>query len=231
MKALILAGGYGTRLKHLTKDVPKCLMPINGVPIIEMWIYKLVEIGVKEIYINTHYLHEKVEDYIFKSKYNKIITLLHEPVLLGTAGTLINNIDLFLKEDCFLIHADNFYEGTLLEFIDSHNNRNTNCIMTMLTFITDKPEECGIVTIKNNIVIDFKEKNPEAIGNIANGAVYILTAALLELLKSNIFFNSKDFSEQIIPKLVGRIWNYTIFDSYIDIGTIENYKKANYLNL
>jgi mannose-1-phosphate guanylyltransferase len=226
MKALILAGGYGTRLQHLTKDVPKCLMPINGIPIIEMWINKLVHIGINEIYINTHYLHEKVEDYVSKSKYKKIITLLHEPVLLGTGGTLINNIALFLNDDCFLIHADNFYTGTLVEFLDSHNNRNTSCKMTMLTFITDKPEQCGIVSIKDNIVIDFKEKNPSAIGNIANGAVYILTAALLNLLKSYDLLNYNDFSEQIIPKMVGEIWNYTTMDSFIDIGTVENYNKV-----
>lgn len=231
MKALILAGGYGTRLKHLTKETPKCLMPINGVPIIEMWINKLVQIGVEKIYINTHYLFEKVQDYVSNSKYNKKITLLHEPILLGTAGTLINNLDLLVDQDCLLIHADNFYNGTLEEFLDSHHKRNEICIMSMLTFITDKPEQCGIVTIKDNIVIDFKEKTPTAIGNIANGAVYILSASFLKLLKSDKFSNSKDFSVEIIPKIVGKIWNFTILDSFIDIGTIENYNKANSINI
>jgi mannose-1-phosphate guanylyltransferase len=229
MKALILAGGYGSRLGSLTKETPKCLMLVNGIPIIQIWIDKLFDLGINEILINTHYLHLQVEEYFKESKYKKQIKLIYEPILLGTAGTLIKNVKDLLGNDCFLLHADNFYNGTLNDMLDAHYKRPISCNMTMLTFHTEEPESCGIVVLNQNIVVDFKEKQKNAYGNLANGAIYILSKDLLDDIHLGKLDNAFDFSLEIIPQLMGRIWNYTIYESYIDIGTIENLKKANNL--
>ena len=91
MKALLLAGGYGTRLKPITDLVPKCLVPIAGRPLIDYWIESLKKAGIERILINTHYLNTQMEDYKKKIKYSNYIELIYEPVLKGTAGTLIEN--------------------------------------------------------------------------------------------------------------------------------------------
>ena len=69
MKAILLAAGFGTRLRPLTNNIPKCLVPIKGKPLLEIWLDKLSDVGVKDFLINTHYLYDKVESFIKKSKY------------------------------------------------------------------------------------------------------------------------------------------------------------------
>ena len=93
MKALLLSAGIGKRLRPLTYDTPKCLMMINGKPLLEIWLEKLFNVGVNNFLINTCYLNQKVEKFINNSKYKDMVTLVHEEKLLGTAGTLIKNIN------------------------------------------------------------------------------------------------------------------------------------------
>ena len=96
LKALLLSAGYGTRLKPLTNDWPKCLMPIGGIPLLEYWLYFLNKVNVKDVLINTHYLSEKVQNFLKRSHLEWVKTI-YEPKLLGTAGTLIKNYNFFLK--------------------------------------------------------------------------------------------------------------------------------------
>ena len=95
MKALLLAGGNGTRLKPLTDFFPKCLAPINGRPLLDYWISALSQNGIKEILLNTHHLNHLVESYIENSTWNSIITIAHEPSLLGTGGTILQHKSFF----------------------------------------------------------------------------------------------------------------------------------------
>ena len=228
-KGLILAGGSGTRLYPLTQILSKQLLPVYDKPMIYYPLSTLMWAGISEILINTHYLHLKVEEYFSRSKYKKKIKLIYEPILLGTAGTLIKNIESLAGDDCFLLHADNFYNGSLNGMLDTHYKRPIFCKMTMLTFYTEEPKNCGIVVLNQNIVVDFKEKKDIFYGNLANGAIYILTKDLLNDIHEGKLDNPIDFSLEIIPQLIGKIWNYTINETYIDIGTIDNLKKANSL--
>ncbi len=82
MKALLLAAGLGTRLRPITNIIPKCLVPINGKPLLEIWLETLTKAGVKEFLINTHYLHEKVEAFVYDSKYKNVVTLVYEKIYL-----------------------------------------------------------------------------------------------------------------------------------------------------
>jgi mannose-1-phosphate guanylyltransferase len=107
MRAILLAAGLGTRLRPLTGQIPMCLVPIKGKPLLERWLESLTKAGVGPFLINTHYLAAQVEEFIESSSYKDQVTLVHEHMLRGTAGTLIANLDFFQGEDGFLIHADN----------------------------------------------------------------------------------------------------------------------------
>ena len=226
MKAILLAAGYGKRLRPFTNDIPKCLIEINNRPIIDYWIEALNEIGIKELLINTHYKAQKVEEYLSKIKYEIKITLTYEKELLNTAGTIKEN-KLFVKnEEIMLIHADNFSLINFYKFIKTYKERNSNIDITMLTYITDQPELAGIVNLNDNgEVIKFTEKQKIDNGKIANGAVYIISKNVInEICKINK--DIIDFSVEILPKYIGKINTYHNNDFHIDIGNIRNLRIA-----
>ena len=225
MKALLLAAGFGTRLRPLTYTVPKCLVPIAGKPLLEIWLDRLTEAGIGPFLINTHYLPGHVQDFVAKSPHRNQVQLVHEAQLIGTAGTLIRNVGFYSGEDGLLIHADNFCLADLRGFLRAHEKRPTNCLMTMMTFRTDTPSSCGIVQLdEQGRLIDFFEKEANPPGNLANGAVYALSAELIDwLVRQNA--NAKDFSMEILPQLKGRIYTWETSATFADIGTPESYAR------
>jgi mannose-1-phosphate guanylyltransferase len=229
MKAILLSAGLGNRLRPLTEKIPKCLVPINGKPILQIWLERLSAENIGPFLINTHYLPNQVNDFVSSSVFSSQISLVNEDSLLGTAGTLIKNIDFFNQKDGLLIHADNYCLADLKEFIIAHEKRPKKCLMTMMTFQTSTPSTCGIVEIDSDkVVIGFHEKVNNPPGNLANGAIYILSNELLKTLK-NEMSRISDFSLDLLPKLIGKIFTYETSELFIDIGTNESYKKANRL--
>lgn len=229
MNAILLAAGFGTRLRPMTNAIPKCLVPIKGKPLLQIWLERLTAAEIGSFLINTHYLPEQVEQFISASPLKNKATLFHEPVLLGTAGTLIANKRFFQEEDGMLIHADNYCLADLQAFIKAHKRRPKECLMTMMTFKTDSPSECGIVELnREGIVVGFYEKVECPPSNLANGAVYILSHQMLSILISN-FSQVSDFSTEVLPHFAGKIYTYETKEIFMDIGTPEKYKMANKL--
>lgn len=227
MKVILLAAGLGKRLRPITNKTPKCLVKIKGKPLLQIWLENLVNAGLKSFLINTHYLSNQVEDYIYSSLYKDYCILKKEDKLLGTAGTLLNNLKYIGNADCLLIHADNYSLQNIEEFIEAHKKRPKKCLMTMMTFKTNSPSTCGIVELdSNNIVIDFHEKKHNSPGNLANAAIYILTPELINILK-NDFKNVTDFSTEVIHKFLGKIYTFETKSTFIDIGTPDSYHFAN----
>ena len=137
--------------------------------------------------------------------------------LLGTAGTLVRNLDFFQGEDGLLIHADNYCLADFTAFIRAHNNRPLDCLMTMMTFRTDNPSSCGIVEVdESNVVVGFHEKVECPPGNLANGAVYIVSPKLLEIIKNDLNYVT-DFSTEVLHRFKGRIFSHEISDTFLDV--------------
>lgn len=227
MRTILLAAGYGTRLRPLTNTIPKCLVPIHGQPLLEIWLQQLSYYGFISFLINTHYLAAHVEIFVQNSTYKEQVTLSYEPELLGTAGTLLANLDFFQEDDGLLIHADNYCLANFQEFIEAHKHRPPGCLITMMTFRTETPSTCGIVEIDGRgVVIGFHEKVSSPPGNLANGAIYLISRELQEKLPVD-FSQAQDFSKDVVPQLLGKIYTYETQETFIDIGTLEAYQKAN----
>lgn len=227
MRVILLAAGLGTRLRSLTNKIPKCLVPIKGKPLLGIWLERLTEAGMGPFLVNTHYLAEQVVAFIEASPYRDQVTLVHEHELLGTAGTLIANLDFFKGEDGMLIHADNYCLADFQAFVQAHRQRPAECAMTMMTFRTETPSSCGIVELNDRgVVIGFHEKVANPPGTLANGAVYILSAELLQMLGKELYA-VKDFSTEVLHRLVGRIYTYETLEPFMDVGTPESYARAN----
>lgn len=227
MRALLLAAGFGTRLRPLTDTIPKCLVPIKGQPLLGVWLERLTQADIGPFLINTHHLASQVRAFVETSPHRAQVTLAHESELKGTAGTLMANLDFFKGEDGLLIHADNYCLADLVAFQSAHYNRPSECVMTMMTFRTNTPSSCGIVELDSRgIVTGFHEKLPNPPGDLANGAIYILSAQLLDKLGQDVD-SITDMSTEVLPRLLGRIYSYETFEAFLDVGTPESYEDAN----
>lgn len=225
MKCLILAAGYGTRLLPITENIPKCLININDSPIIQIWVLKIYDINIHDIFINTHYLHQEVNNFFQNTDLPLKVNLLYESKLLGTAGTLIENIELFENDNLLLLHADNYTDDDLSALIKAHQERPKCCLMTMMLFNTDDPLNSGIVETENNIVINFYEKCTKDKGTLANAAIYILSPEMLSDIK-NKYNECEDFVTEILPNFLGRIYTYKTSFYFEDIGSIHKLNKT-----
>lgn len=225
MKALLLAGGFGSRLKPYTEKIPKCLMPIGGRPLIDYWLEWLKAAGISQVLINTHHLHDQVEEYARCCLYSNEINLVYESKLKGTAGTLLANYKFWDQEESILVaHADNYCLADLREFQKAHINRPKNCHITMMTFITTTPSKCGVITKNNDgVVTDFYEKVSKPPSNMANGAIYIFSREALRTIYEK-YQDAFDISLDLLPKFLGSIYAYETKSTLVDIGSIESYR-------
>jgi mannose-1-phosphate guanylyltransferase len=226
MKAILLAAGLGTRLRPITIITPKCLVDINGKPLLEYWLDNLFSAGIEKIFINTHYLSDKVHDYLNSYKLRFKIIISHEASLLGTGGTLVSAIDFIGNDESFfVIHADNYSKFNIQDMMDIHAKRDDGIEITMMCFKTDRPESCGILKIENNRVIDFYEKIRNPPGNIANGAVYIFSRKIIKYIYKNKE-QIHDISNDLIPKFLGKIQVFENNTYHRDIGDLNSLRLA-----
>ena len=226
MKALLLAAGLGTRLRPITNTIPKCLVPINGKPLLEYWLNNSSEVGINQFLINTSYLSKQVEDFINTSKYKNQITQIFEKELLNTGGTVVANKNFFEDETFMLIHADNLSFCNFNAFIKAHQNRPKNCEITMMLFKSDNPSACGIVELDDqNIVQNFYEKVKNPPSNLANGAVYICEPSVIKFMEC-LEKKDVDFSNDVLPRFMGKINTFLNDVYHRDIGMVRNYALA-----
>jgi mannose-1-phosphate guanylyltransferase len=226
MRAVLLAAGLGTRLRPLTERVPKCLVPIHGKPLLAYWFDLLFDAGIEAALVNTHYMAEKVRDFIAASRWRGRIRLMHEDELLGTGGTVLKARDFVGHQAFMVIHADNLSRFDVGAFIERHRARPSGTEITMMTFRTDAPRTCGIVKLdERGVVMELHEKVEDPPGDIANAAVYIFEPSVLDFLASlpGAFI---DVSTQVLPRYVGRMHTFHNADFHRDVGTLESLRLA-----
>ena len=224
--ALLLAAGLGSRLRPLTETIPKCLVPIHGRPLLDIWLELLVRGDFGPIYVNTHHHARVVEHYLETAPWKPHVCLSPEPVLLGTGGTLLAHRHQLGNQPFFVAHADNLSRFDLTAFWLAHQQRPKDCILTMMTFATDNPSQCGIVELdQRSVVTAFHEKQEQPPGNIANGAVFFMEPEIFDVLDS-CKAEQPDISLDLLPQCLGRIatWHNAVY--HRDIGTPESYIQA-----
>lgn len=228
MRALLLAAGLGTRLRPLTQSIPKCLVPVQGRPLLDYWLEHLLDgSDFERVLINTHYFADRVRSHVAASRWASRVDLVYEPELLGTAGTIKANRGYFGSESFLVGHADNLTTFDVSSFLNGHSQRPPLCVMTMLTFRADNPRQCGILELDDRgIVIGFHEKVDNPPGDLANAAVYLLSSEAADFV-ATMTGPVIDFSTEVIPHLVGRIYAVENRGYHRDIGTIESLRQAN----
>jgi mannose-1-phosphate guanylyltransferase len=223
MKAFLLAAGTGTRLRPLTDSIPKCMIPINGKPLLGWWIELFKKHNIDEVLINLHHFPEIVKDYLDNNSGEVKFRYSFEESLLGSAGTLKENKDFVKNEkEFFILYADNLTNVNLTGLLQFHNSH-TNPF-TMALFKTNNPSACGIALVDSeNVITDFQEKPEHPKSNLASAGIFISEPGILDLIPDQ---KPADIGFDLIPKLINRMSGYLIDDYLIDIGTHNNLKKA-----
>lgn len=213
-----MAAGLGTRLKPLTDLTPKCLVPINGKPLIDFWNDLFQKHNIDQVLINTHYLSDQVEDYL--KKYSNF-TCVYEDQLLGSAGTLFQNRNFITSEEPFFIcYADNLTNTNLSKMLEFHVQK--QALLTMRLFHASDPSACGIVELdKNNQILHFEEKPAFPKSDLANGGIYVTDYRIFDYMDNS----QKDLGKEVLPFLPNT-YGYNSNEYLLDIGTMENYLKA-----
>ena len=220
--AVLLSAGFGTRLRPITDTTPKCLVPINGKPLLQIWLEQLSAIGITEFIINSHYLADKVTDFIEKSSFSAQVTIFHEPELLGTLGTLKATKTYWQNKNVIVAHADNLCFASWEKFFNCFHQRPDDCLATMMLFESDNPTSCGVVTLDaEQRVIEFFEKVNKPPTNLANAAIYLFDESLASFI-ATLPEQYSDISVDLMPKLLGKM-NTWLNDGYLrDIGNPQS---------
>jgi mannose-1-phosphate guanylyltransferase len=223
MKAFLLAGGLGTRLRPLTDGTPKCLLPIQGIPLLQIWFALCRHYDIDEVLINVHAHGGAVRKFIEENKDDLKVRLSEETALLGSAGTIRANRDWVTNERSFWVfYADVLTTANLNQMLAFHYSRGQ--IATIGVYEVPDPSRCGVVQVDDDgLVRDFVEKPQVPVGNLAFSGLMLATPALLDEIPDT---TSLDLGFHVLPQIVGRMAAYRIPDFLIDIGTLETYRAA-----
>jgi mannose-1-phosphate guanylyltransferase len=223
VKAFLLAAGHGTRLRPITDNLAKCMVPIQGVPMLALWLECCRRAGIDEVLINLHANAASVHEFLRQHAAGMPVHVVEEAKLLGSAGTLRANRDWIGSDDLFWVfYADVLNCADLRAMLRLHRDRQPAA--TLGVYQVPDPRRCGIVTTNDaGVIEEFVEKPANPAGNWAFSGLMIGTPALLEAIPKD---TPADIGFHVLPRLTGRMVAFPIHDYLIDIGTMENYQRA-----
>jgi len=219
MEAIILAGGFGTRLKHVVLDVPKPMAPFNGKPFLKYLFDYLLKNGVTHIILAAGYKAEVIQKY-FGDNYKGIgITYSVEDKPLGTGGAIKKALEFCNEDDVFILNGDTYFDVDLNEMKEFHaykDSKLTVAIKPMSHF-----DRYGVVVIENYMIKKFDEKKPTVHGKI-NGGTYLIKKTIFNSVDEDSF----SFEKGILESGVVDIYAFESEGYFIDIGVPEDYYRA-----
>ena len=179
MKAFLLAAGTGSRLRPITDHTPKCMLPIGGTPLLDLWLDALHRAGVDEVLVNLHHLPNIVVQHLGRASGPPAIRTAFEPELLGSAGTLRHHRAWVQDEEFFLaVNADNLTDFDLRCLIDFHRSGRCRGNPDRVPRRAPVALRCGRRR-SSGLVTGFTEKPPEPTSNLANAGMYAFNPSVL----------------------------------------------------
>lgn len=215
MKAVLLVGGLGTRLRPITYRIPKPLLPVMGKPLIQHVIDKVPD-EVDEVIVPVSYKKEMIERYLDAHRPRKKVTLVDEPTPLGTGGA-VKNVEALIDGTFLVINGDSVWSLDLSEFVKFHKAKGGAATISL--WEVEDPSPFGIADVDGDGRIgrfQEKPKREEAFSRLINAGAYALERDVLDLIGPGFV----SMEREIFPKLLGRGMYGLRFDGYwVDCGT------------
>ena len=221
MKAVIIAGGLGTRLRPLTNKTPKPMLPIGEKPILEHLVNWTKKGGIKSVVLCVSYLKESIEDYFGDGeKFGVNIEYAISKKQLATAGQL-KTAEKFIDDDFVCMYGDSIFNFSLRSMIKQHSIKKPFVTMSLNEYKTTLPY--GVIeTSKKGKVVNWNEK-PEIKANVNMGC-YIMNPQVFNLIPKNKPYGMDDVIKKAMKKKV--VNSFITKKGFTDIGNTESYKQA-----
>jgi D-glycero-alpha-D-manno-heptose 1-phosphate guanylyltransferase len=223
--AIILAGGFGTRLKTVVSDLPKPMAPVNGQPFLNYQFRYLEHFGIKNVILSTGHLADKIKDH-YKNKFEGLnILYSHENSPLGTGGGIRLAMEHTREKEIIVLNGDSFFDVNLNYFFQKHKE-NSSQVSIALRMVSNASRYGRIEIDQQNRIVSFLEKSSEESAGLINGGVYILERELFigQTKGGTNFSIEKDFFQANTGKI--KMMGFPFEGYFIDIGIPEDYTKA-----
>ncbi len=223
-KVVILAGGKGTRLRPLTYEVPKALLPIHGKTLTEHLFDLFKKYEIKDILISVGYLKEKIMEYIADGvRFGVDVGYIEEDKPLGTAGPV--KLARHKLNDTFIVtNGDELKDIDLEEMYKLH--KENNALVTIALTTVDDPSEYGVARLAGSKILEFveKPKKGKSPSNLINSGLYIVEPEVINMIPDGKAMFEKD----VFPKLAekGKLFGYPFSGQWFDTGNMDRYEKA-----
>ena len=222
-EAIVLAGGLGTRLRNVIKDVPKPMAEICGKPFLSYIIDFLIRYEIKRVILSVGYKWEVIKQF-FGERYRNldlVYAIEYEP--LGTGGAIKNSLKYVQDTEVFILNGDTLFNIDLSTFYILHRNKNSKLSIALKKM--NFTERYGAVKIdENNKIIDFSEKS-QRFNILINGGIYLLNKEFFYSLATQDKFSfEKDFLEKHYKNY--HFYGFPFDEYFIDIGVPEDYDRA-----
>lgn len=218
---IIMAGGEGTRLYPYTKILPKPLIPIGDVPILERILNRFNEYGAEEFYLTVNYKREMIKSYFSEHEYPYNIRYIEETEPLGTAGSISLIEEKFttpiVVSNCDIIIIADYY-NILMQHLNSGNE------MTIVSSVKNTTIPYGVLHLDEDGSIASMEEKP-VVSHLVNTGMYIINPECLDLIPKKRLYHMTDLAEQMISRGM-KVGVYPISEEFfLDMGQFEEMKK------
>ena len=221
MKAVILCGGMGTRLRPITYEIPKVLIPVQGKPVLEHLIDLLKREGVDDLVLSVGHLRDKIRAHCGDGQQLGVrISYLEESSPLGTAGPL-RLLD--PPQEPFIVsNGDELKDINIREMLALHSQ--TRALATVALTQVENPTVYGVARLEGSLIKEFIEKPLHPQSNLVNAGLYILSPQVIDLVPEGFAMLEKDVFPQIARQ--GRLAGFPFSGQWFDTGNFERYEKA-----
>lgn len=219
---LIMAGGFGTRLGHLTKRCPKPMLKVGAKPMLESIIEQFIKAGFSNFYISTHYMAEKIRDYFDDGSHLGVkITYVHEETPLGTGGALSLLPDDIPSLPLILMNGDILTQLDASKLLDFHDNERADATMCVRPYEYTVP--FGVIEGPDSKITSIVEK--PSYHFLINAGIYVINPSVYQSIEKNTAIDMPDIFDNLLAAKQN-IAKFPIHEYWLDIGQVNDFDQA-----